>query len=521
LLQLHVDMPGRGLALAALAAASVACSSPPEGEGVLVVATAFPFEDTFTSEQAFQMGLPRCAWGGFVGGRLVIPSSMTELRPRLEPALAESLEVSEKGRVWTIKLSPDARFSSGRPVRAEDVVASFSPVLPPYPPEGFMDARVVDERTVSIRLARPQASFAVHLGRVHVGRADQMPRGSEPWRLPLTEADASGPFRVSAARRGELVLTANPYARPRPRLAGVILRAGTNWDAVGELLDGSADMIWEMPENLSTTYLDRVAHLRAIPEDELVAGMVYNCADGRLADRRVRQALNLAIDRRAFIERNLRGSGAPAGGYVGEGQYAPVEAARLLEEAGWTLDGGVRVRGDQRLDFEVLVPSPAPAGLVSLPAKLQGQLAAVGVRLRGRVVDHAEMKRRGVEGRFEMIAWWHHGGLMVLDHYREPGRGFFRWGDYGRCLDAAMSTAMQEADAATDDDTRTAAVIRFHRAASDAFPMLFVYRPVATSFIHRRFTRPPEGLTLDGAIHFLAVPPDRRLARDDLDFWLP
>ena len=416
-------MPGRGLALAALAAASVSCSNPPEGEGVLVVATAFPFEDTLSSDKALQVGLPRCAWGGFVGGRLVNPSSMTALRPRLEPALAESLEVSEEGHVWTIRLVPrralllgqaGARRGRGGLALAGPAALSARGLL--AGPRGGRANGVDPARAATGLVSRCtwDGCMSAAPTRCHAV--------SEPWRLPLTEADASGPFRVIAAREGELVLTANPHARPKARLAGVVLRAGNNWDAVGQLLDGSADMIWEMPENLSITYLDGVAHLQAIPEEDFVAGLVYNCADGRLADRRVRQALNLAIDRRAFIERNLRGAGAPAGGYVGEGRYAPVEAARLLEEAGWTLDRGVRVRGDQRLDFEVLVPSPPPAGIVPLPAKLQGQLAEVGVRLRGRVVDHAEMKRRGIEGRFEMIAYWHHGGLIVLDHYREPGQ---------------------------------------------------------------------------------------------------
>lgn len=80
---------------------------------------------------------------------------------------------------------------------------------------------------------------------------------------------------------------------------------------------------------------------------------------------------------------------------------------------------------------------------------------------------------------------------------------------------------MQEADAATDEDTRTAAALRFHRAASDAFPMLFVYRPAARTFMHRRFMKAPEGDTPYGSSHLIAVPLDRRLPRDDLDFWLP
>jgi ABC-type transport system substrate-binding protein len=510
------------LLLSALLIATVGCTKP-TGEGVLVASTGLPMQVRLSSDTALQMGTARFAWNYFIGGRLVVSSSMVALRPRWYPGLAESIEVSEAGRLYTVRLSPDARFASGAPVRAEDVVASISPVAPPYLPEGYLDARVVDERTVALRLAHPQASFMLHLGWIRVGRADQMPRAGQPWDLPLADVDSAGPFRVVAVREGELVLARNPAGLPRPRLEGVIVRASTPWESFSQLLDGSADYVLDAPDSIGAEHLVGVPHVRQVHEDEFVVGLVMNCADDRLADRRVRKALNLAVDRRAFIERNMRDAAIPAGGYVdGEGRYDPLEAVRLLEEAGWRVgEGGIREKDGRRLELEVLVPSPRGTGLVALPGLLRADLAEIGVELDSVVVDHGEMKRRAIEGRFQLMSWWHHLGLMVLDHYREPGQGFNRWGDYGHCRDAEMTAAMQEADTATDEDARTAGALHFHRAASDAYPMLFAYRPGSSELIHRRLRGEPAGTAFYGAIHLLRVLPEERLPRDDLREWLP
>src|SRR5688572_5461708 len=160
-------MSGTRLAVVALATLGFACSRP-RGDGVLVVTTPLPLEDSLRGDRALKMGLARFVWLWFAGGRLVVPSAMTALRPEMDQGLAESVAISESGRVYTIRLAPDARFASGAPVRAADVVASISPIVPPYIPEGYLAARALDERTVELRLSHPQASFALQLGWIRV-----------------------------------------------------------------------------------------------------------------------------------------------------------------------------------------------------------------------------------------------------------------------------------------------------------------------------------------------------------------
>lgn len=505
-----------------LAAALAASCSRPRGEGVLVVTHDLPPEDSLRGDRALKSGFARFAFNWFLGGRLVLPSSPDGLEPSMELGLADRIEVSDGGRLYTVRLSPEARFASGTPVRAADVVASISPLVPPYLPEGTVTARALDEHTVELRLQEPQASFAITLGFIRIGRADQMPHEGKPWVLPIAEIDAAGPFRVAAVREHELVLAANPNARPAVHLAGVVLRRATNeWQELGQMLDGSADMFYSVPESTSDSFFRYVRHLQPVFEDSWLVGLVLNCADPRLSDRRVREALNLAVDRPALIRRYKPDSATPAGGYAGEGRTDPAEAARLLDAAGWVPGpDGIRTKGAQRLVLEVLIAQPAIESIVWIPDALRSDLAQIGVGLRGRMVDQGEMKLLGTAGRFETIAWWHNVGLITADYYRDPGQQAFRVGDWGRCRDDAMLAAMRDTDAAASDDERAAAALRFHSAATRNYPMLFLYSLVSRGFIHGRFEPPPPDRTLITSLHYLRVPRDRQLPRDDLGYWL-
>ena len=68
---------------------------------------------------------PMAGWGSY--GNPLFQSTLLKRGPALEtlPDLATAWQLSEDRRVWTITLRPDARFSDGSPVRAQDVAFTF------------------------------------------------------------------------------------------------------------------------------------------------------------------------------------------------------------------------------------------------------------------------------------------------------------------------------------------------------------------------------------------------------------
>jgi len=80
----------------------------------------------------------------------------------MEPALAESWDISDDQLTWTFHLREGVKFHNGRDLTAEDVVYSFERIMDPetgaanaYRFESVESVDAVDERTVEIRLTRP------------------------------------------------------------------------------------------------------------------------------------------------------------------------------------------------------------------------------------------------------------------------------------------------------------------------------------------------------------------------------
>src|SRR5215211_8696317 len=83
----------------------------------------------------------------------------------IEGDLAESWDVSDDGSVYTFHLRPDAKFSDGSPVTADDVVfsierASAEDTLVFWTFEAMKEIESVDPQTVKITLNGPAAPFA-------------------------------------------------------------------------------------------------------------------------------------------------------------------------------------------------------------------------------------------------------------------------------------------------------------------------------------------------------------------------
>jgi peptide/nickel transport system substrate-binding protein len=298
-----------------------------------------------------------------------------QLKPT--PALAQSWTVD--GNVWTFKLRPNVKFSDGSPLTADDVVFTFErvPKVPNSPSpftlylKDVAKTEAVDPLTVRITTKGPSPLLLPNLGQLPI-LSKKAASGPAPEGKTTTELNSgdglvgTGPYKFVSWRRGaELVLARNDnYWGPKPAWDKVIYKPMTNAASrVAALLAGDVDMIEDPPtDDLPKLKSDKNLYIQETPSVRVmyVAMDQFNesspgitDADGKplaknpLKDKRVREALSLAIDRKAIQDRVMGGISKPAGNLLpypmfgaskahAEAPKADVnKAKKLLAEAGY------------------------------------------------------------------------------------------------------------------------------------------------------------------------------------------
>ena len=233
------------------------------------------------------------------------------------PDLAEKLESSNGDQTWTVTLKAGLKFSDGTNLTADDVVASFERYLTgdlAGTQEVFrtMDSVTAkDSTTVEIQLARPDAEF---------------PQSIAIWTAAIFPAakivdDSFFEAPVSAGRyilanvdqtAGTYTLTINPnYHGDKPKYEEIeFTTVPDGATRLAQLRNGQVDYAKSLPANL----------LEGLPEDLAIrrvnfpGGMIqliFNNDDpaslSLTADQRIRQAINLAVDREEIARVALQG----------------------------------------------------------------------------------------------------------------------------------------------------------------------------------------------------------------------
>lgn len=233
----------------------------------------------------------------------------------LRPGLAESWSSLDGDRQWTFRLRPGARFWDGTPVRAADVAASWRMARPAslasrgHSPLLWISAsrvEVVDEATLAVRLAEPQADFPALLAHVDLSvfrpREDGWPLGTGPI-VPADGADAGAAGAGAAGggldpdAGGDLVCVPSPFHPAAPAWRRLIFRLRPGADP-RDLLD-AADLVVARDRDVLDYYraLDGV-RLVALPWDRLYLLLVPPDQDQRERERWYTgwQAFDLARD---------------------------------------------------------------------------------------------------------------------------------------------------------------------------------------------------------------------------------
>ncbi|MCO4312057.1 ABC transporter substrate-binding protein SapA [Pectobacterium versatile] len=353
---------------------------------------------------------------------------------RLMPELAQRWEVLDNGSTYRFYLRRDvpfqhtAWFSPTRNMNADDVIFSFQRMLdekhpyhdvnggeyPYFDSLQFADSvqsiRKLGEYSIEIRLNSPDASFLWHLATHYapILSAEYAQRLTKEDKKELLDREpvGTGPYLLNEYRNGQYIrLTRNSdYWRGLPRMRQVVVDLGSGGTGrLSKLLTGECDVL-AYPAASQLTILRNDPRLRlSLRPGMNVAYLAFNVRKPPLDDRRVREAIALAINNDRLMQSIYYGTAETAASilpraswaYDNESQiteYNPQKARQILQELGLT-----------NLNLRLWVPSasqsynPSPLKTAEL---IQADLAQIGVTVT--IVP--------VEGRFQEAR------LMELSH---------------------------------------------------------------------------------------------------------
>jgi peptide/nickel transport system substrate-binding protein len=368
-----------------------------------------------------------------VSGYSVINSLFDNLIERgydgsIQPMLAESWSLPDANTV-EFNLRRGVTFHNGEPFTAASVKFTVERVLDPNMasplaggfPRTLLAIDIVDDYTVRFRFSQPEATIFDSLTQC----CAMLPPGyysQNTLEHVATNPVGSGPFMfVEWVRDDHTTLAANPNYwgvdtyKGRALVPTVIFRPvpspGTR---VADLLNGTADMIFDVSPDDVPVIRDMAADgYQIVPSTaarlQFVEFMPKSQSDP-LADRRVRQALNYAIDVQALIDTLFHGLGTRqaspiltnALGYdpsVAPYEYNPTLARELLSEAGYP--NGFSATMD-------LASSDPPTAALAVI----GQLRQIGIEVTPRTLELATFNANWTperSGDMRMARW---GGMQ-------------------------------------------------------------------------------------------------------------
>jgi peptide/nickel transport system substrate-binding protein len=397
---------------------------------------------------------------------------------QIEPALAESWEIAQDGLTYTFRLRQGVKFHDGTPFDAEAVKFNFDRMLDdkhpqhdtgPFPLAFFFSAvertEAVDPHTVRFHLKEPYAPLLSNLAYptgLLVSPAAVKKHGKEFGRQPV----GTGPYRFAQwESNAKVVVERNPeYWDGAPALQAVIFRPITDANTrVTEMLAGGLDLMVEVPP-------DAVDLLRRAGEFTVQeqAGphlwfLILNTREGPFKDKRVRQAINYAIDKQALVDQVLQGTATVADTIVPAAfewahndkiqpyPHDPARARELLREA-----------GAEKAEVTFLVAEGGSGMLSPVPmaTAIQADLAKVGMKANIQTYEwntYLGLVNQGLAGKAGMaeMAWMTNDPdtlpYLTLRTEALPEKGGF---NSGYNSSPEVDALLQEARQSTDQNAR-------------------------------------------------------------------
>ena len=353
---------------------------------------------------------------------------------KIVPSLAEKWDISGDGLEYTFYLQKGVKFQNGNDFTAEDVLYTFERLLTVEGGlntelldqvkgaaelmEGTADTlegvEVVDDYTVKITLKEPFAAFLSCLTApgLSIYDSEATEAAGDQFGMDPAVTVGTGPFKFAGWNfNDQLVLVKNDdYWRGAPELPGVVIKiipdteTQTMMFESGELDLLDLDFVTDAADRFLETYPDQIVQGPRV-------GITYftmNFNKEPFQDVKVRQAVQMAIDRQAILDALYGGRGQVEHGIYpygligfNEGQtkisYDPEGAKALLEEAGY----------GSGFTMELAADASASDTVTMALEIIKEQLLEVGIQAEIKNYDEStwlETRKSGELGSF-MSTW--------------------------------------------------------------------------------------------------------------------
>jgi len=428
--------------------------------------------------------------------------------------LAESWDISPDGLVITFHLRKGVKWTDGVEFTAHDVMFGYKTIIDEKTPTAYQEdflqvkkAEVLDAYTFRVTYEKPFAPALTSWGNLVV-----LPRHILEGK-DITKTDFGrnpiglGRYKLKKWISGqEVILSSNrDYFEGRPYINGYIYRVIPDPATMFlELKAGGIDMMGLSPIQY-TKQTDNEFFRNSFQKFRYpvfsYTYLGFNLKHPWFKDKRVRQAIAHAIDKKEIIDVVLFGLGSPSTGpfvpdtwpynpHVKKYDFNPEKAKQLLKEAGWEDTDGDGILDKDGNKFEFTIRTNMGNKLREKTATIiQWRLSNIGIKVGIEVIEWSAFINEFIDKRrFEavMLGW----GIGIdpdqydIWHSSKTREKEFNFVSYNN---PEVDELLEKGRRTFNIEERKKAYFKIQEILADDLPYIFLYVPDATPIVQARF----------------------------------
>jgi len=441
---------------------------------------------------------------------LVYSGLMKYENGKLVGDLAQKYSVSEDGLVYTFALKDNIRFHDGTPLTTDDVEFTIQKIQdstlksPRRADWASVSLKIISSTEIQFILKQPYTPFLANttIGIIpkHVWKnvdADQF-----IFSQYNIEPIGSGPYEVSSIKRDSggipqyyILDTFNRYHNEKPYISEIIIYFYPNESAALDAynsgtIDNFAGVSPQEAARIASSSSNSMILHTPLPR---IFGVFFNQNNAPvLANKEVRQALDIALDKEKIIEEVLYGYGIsidspiPDDGVTGATstrRAGSIDNARaLLTKNGWLInsDGILEKKtktSTQTLEFSIAT-TDAP-DLKKTAEIIKTNWEELGARITVKVFEYGDLSQNVIKTRkydalffgevvgkdLDLYAFWH------SSQRNAPGLNLSMY------VNSKVDSLLEDARATSDEKKRATDYAAFEKILQDEIPAVFLYSP--------------------------------------------